>query len=102
MTSPHGPVDPAQDPKIRALRPTYLANRAADVEKLAAALAAADWETAGRIGHSVKGTAASYGFDALEPLARAIEGTANARDAAGLEAAVAAFVAELERQAPEA
>jgi HPt (histidine-containing phosphotransfer) domain-containing protein len=80
------------DPQIAALVPRFLANRAADVAKVRAALAGADFETIRAAAHGMKGAGGGYGFPEISRLGAAMEEGALQRDAA----LIAALVASLE------
>jgi len=82
----------AVDAQIAALVPRFLANRAADVGKIRAALAGADFEAIRAAGHSMKGAGGGYGFAEISRLGAAMEEGAQRRDAA----AIAGLVASLE------
>jgi CheY-like chemotaxis protein/HPt (histidine-containing phosphotransfer) domain-containing protein len=72
----------ALDESLRDLAPGYLDNRRGDLARLAAALAAGDWETLRVVGHNIKGTGAGYGFDAISGIGAGLEAAAKERDAA--------------------
>jgi HPt (histidine-containing phosphotransfer) domain-containing protein len=80
------------DTQIAALVPRFLANRAADVVKIRAALAGADFEAIRAAAHGMKGAGGGYGFPEISRLGAAMEEGARQRDAT----AVAALVASLE------
>ena len=52
----------AVDAQIAALVPRFLANRAADVDIIRAALAGADFEAIRVAAHGMKGSGGGYGF----------------------------------------
>ena len=78
-----GAIRLALDESLRDLAPGYLDNRRADAARLAAALAAGDWDTLRVVGHNIKGTGAGYGFPAISEMGAALESAAKARDAGG-------------------
>lgn len=80
------------DGQIAALVPRFLANRAADVGRIRAALANADFEAIRAAAHAMKGAGGGYGFAEISRLGAALEEGARQRDAA----AIAALVARLE------
>lgn len=80
------------DALIAALVPRFLANRSADVDRVRAALAGADFETIRATGHGMKGAGGGYGFAEISHLGAAIEEAALRRDAA----AISGLVADLE------
>jgi HPt (histidine-containing phosphotransfer) domain-containing protein len=81
------------DPLIRPLIPDYLKNRANDVQRLRAALAAADFPVLRKIGHNMRGSAGAYGVPPLSEIGGRIEDAALKQDAA----AIAPVVDELEQ-----
>lgn len=80
------------DAQIAALVPRFLANRAADIDKIRAALARADFEPIRLAAHGMKGAGGGYGFPEISRLGGAMEEAALQRDAAR----IAALVADLE------
>lgn len=80
------------DAQFAALVPRFLANRAADVDRIRAALAQADFETVRAAGHGMKGSGGAYGFPEISRLGAALEESAGRGDAA----AAAALAGELE------
>jgi HPt (histidine-containing phosphotransfer) domain-containing protein len=81
------------DPLIRPLIPDYLKNRANDVQRLRAALAAADFPLLRKIGHNMRGSAGAYGVPPLSEIGGRIEDAALKQDAG----AIAPVVDELEQ-----
>jgi HPt (histidine-containing phosphotransfer) domain-containing protein len=79
------------DAQIAALVPRFLANRAADVDKLRAALALADFDTIRVSAHGMKGAGGGYGFPEISRLGAAMEEGACRRDAAAIAALVASL-----------
>jgi HPt (histidine-containing phosphotransfer) domain-containing protein len=77
------------DPQIAVLVPRFLAHRAADVDKIRAALADADFEAIRVAAHGMKGAGGAYGFREISRLGAAMEESARQRDAAGITALVA-------------
>jgi len=77
------------DAQIAELVPRFLANRAADVGKIRAALAGADFEAIGAAAHAMKGAGGGYGFAEISRLGAALEEGALQRDAAAITALVA-------------
>lgn len=62
--------------------PRFLANRQKDLEELRTAAGRADFESARRIGHMLKGAGGGYGLDEITRLGDEIERRAGARDTA--------------------
>ena len=85
------------DAQIAALVPRFLANRAADVGKIRAALAGADFEAVRVAAHGMKGAGGGYGFPEISRLGAAMEEGAQRRDAAAISALVASLEAHLAR-----
>ena len=76
------------DPLVLPLVPDYLKNRANDVQRLRAALAAADFGVLRKIGHNMRGSAGAYGVPPLSEIGGRVEDAALKRDAAAIAAAV--------------
>ncbi len=81
----------AVEGEIAALVPRFLARRSADVGKLRAALAEADFETIRASAHRMKGAGGAYGFPEISRLGAALEERARARDAAAISGLVASL-----------
>ena len=81
------------DPLVLPLVPDYLKNRANDVQRLRAALAAGDLPLLRKIGHNMRGSAGAYGVPPLSEIGGRIEDAALRQDAA----AIAPVVDELEQ-----
>ena|ERR1700741_5000878 len=79
------------DSQIAALVPRFLANRAADVDKIRAALARADFEMIRASAHAMKGAGGGYGFPEISRLGAALEEGAQRSDAAAISALVASL-----------
>jgi HPt (histidine-containing phosphotransfer) domain-containing protein len=80
------------DAQIAALVPRFLANRAADADRIRTALAGADFEAIRASAHGMKGAGGGYGFPEISRLGAALEEGARQRDTV----AIAALVASLE------
>jgi len=85
------------DAQVAALVPRYLANRAADVGRIRAALALGDFEAIRAAAHGMKGSGGGYGFSEISRLGAAMETGARARDAATIVELVASLEAYLAR-----
>jgi HPt (histidine-containing phosphotransfer) domain-containing protein len=81
----------AVDPQIAALVPHFLAHRAADVGRLRAALAGADFETIRVAAHGMKGAGGAYGFSEISRLGAALEEGARHGDTAAITRLVASL-----------
>lgn len=77
------------DAQIAELVPRFLANRTADVGKIRAALAGADFEAIRAAAHAMKGAGGGYGFAEISRLGAALEEGALQRDVAAITALVA-------------
>jgi histidine phosphotransfer protein HptB len=82
---------------LEDLIPTFIKNRAKELETLRAAAAAGDFEQLRQLGHRMKGVGNSYGFEKVSLLGKQIEDGARSGDRAGLEACVADYTDYLAR-----
>jgi PAS domain S-box-containing protein len=73
-----------ENPHIAARVPVFLKNRRRDVLSMLDALAHDDLPTVRRLGHNMRGTGASYGFQAITDLGAAIEQEADHLDTAAM------------------
>ena len=87
----------AVDAQLAALVPRYLANRAADVDKIRAALAGGEFETIRAAAHGMKGSGGGYGFPEISRLGAAMEEGARQGDAGSIGALVESLAAYLAR-----
>ncbi len=76
---------------LEDLVPTFLANRAKEIESLRAAIAKGDLAQLKALGHRMKGVGVSYGFDRVSELGKEIEDNARADNKAALEACLADY-----------
>jgi HPt (histidine-containing phosphotransfer) domain-containing protein len=76
---------------VEDLIPTYMKNRAKEVETLRDALAAGDLEQLSRLGHRMKGVGEPYGFNKVSALGKQIEDGAKAGDRAVLAERIAEY-----------
>jgi HPt (histidine-containing phosphotransfer) domain-containing protein len=81
----------AVDAQIAALVPRFLANRAADVDRIRRALAGADFEAIRIAAHGMKGAGGGYGFPEISRLGAAMEESARRGDAAVIGALAASL-----------
>ena len=79
------------------LVPTFMKNRAKELEALRAALAGSDFEQLRQLGHRMKGVGNSYGFEKVSLLGKQIEDGAKAGDRAVLDACLAEYADYLAR-----
>jgi PAS domain S-box-containing protein len=68
------------DPKFADLIPEFLKNRRLDVSAMLDALDRGDFETVKRLGHGMRGSGGSYGFQAITDLGTALEQAAESVD----------------------
>lgn len=87
----------AMDAQFAALVPRFLANRAADVGRIRAALAGGDFEAIRGAAHGMKGSGGGYGFPEISRLGAAMEAGARRRDAAAIAELIASLEAYLVR-----
>ncbi|MDD2773741.1 MAG: hypothetical protein PHP45_08615 [Elusimicrobiales bacterium] len=73
------------DPEFAPLIPGYLENRLGDAAKVAALADAADFGSARRLGHCMKGSGSGYGFDGISEIGLAMEIAARTPDKAQLK-----------------
>lgn len=66
---------------IKDLIPNFLEARRGDVKALVQALEKSDYETVLLLGHNMRGTGGSYGFDFITELGREIEQNAKEQNA---------------------
>ena len=83
-------------PSLTAHIPVFLQHRAEDAIALLSALARGDFESVERIGHSMKGSGASFGFQAISDIGAALEKAAWAVDERAARLQVAELSAYLE------
>lgn len=82
---------------LEDLIPTFMKNRAKELETLRAAVAAGDFDQLRQLGHRMKGVGNSYGFEKVSLLGKQIEDGAKTGDRAGLEACIANYTDYLAR-----
>jgi two-component system chemotaxis family response regulator WspR len=82
------PITVAVDPVIARRIPTFLANRRQDVRVLLEAIDHGVFDSIRRVGHNLKGTGASFGFDLISTLGRTIEDGALAKDVDKIRGAI--------------
>ena len=76
---------------LEDLIPTFMKNRAKELDALRAAVSGGDMEQLRQLGHRMKGVGNSYGFEKVSTLGKQIEDGAKSNDRAGLEAAVTQY-----------
>ena len=82
---------------LEDLVPTFMKNRAKELETLRSALAGGDMEQLRQLGHRMKGVGNSYGFEKVSVLGRQIEDDAKSGDRSGLDAHIADYADYLGR-----
>ena len=75
----------APAPHILDMVPRFLENRESDAKKISQLLADADFGEIQRIGHNLKGSGSSYGFDRVSDIGRNLEESAKKNDADTIE-----------------
>ena len=82
---------------LEDLIPTFMKNRAKELETLRASLSGGDMEQLRQLGHRMKGVGNSYGFEKVSTLGKQIEDGAKSNDRAALEATIAQYADYLAR-----
>ncbi len=82
---------------LEDLIPTFMKNRAKELDTLRTALAGGDMEQLRQLGHRMKGVGNSYGFEKVSVLGKQVEDGARSGDRAGLEAAISQYADYLAR-----
>ena len=72
--------DSGVPPEVQELVPGYLKQKHMDLDRLWAAINAEDYGAISRLGHQLKASGTSYGFDAFSEIGRAIEGAGRGHD----------------------
>lgn len=85
------------DGQLRPLVPRFIENRRSEVPGLREAVARGDREELARVGHALKGTASSFGFDRLAGLGARLEASAKEGDFEEARAAVEEIAGHLDR-----
>jgi HPt (histidine-containing phosphotransfer) domain-containing protein len=80
-----GRTKPAADqtdvpPEVQELVPGYLKQRDLDLERLRMAIEESDYPAISRLGHQLKGSGTSYGFDEFSEIGSALEHAAKTHD----------------------
>ena len=82
---------------LEDLIPTFMKNRAKELDTLRAALSGGDMEQLRQLGHRMKGVGNSYGFAKVSQLGKQVEDGAKAGDRDGLGACLAEYTDYLAR-----
>lgn len=73
------------DPDLKDLVPGYMHNRRSDLQSAIDALRIGDYPRLQRIGHNLRGTAASYGFSGMTDIGNRMEHAAIDRNNSALQ-----------------
>jgi HPt (histidine-containing phosphotransfer) domain-containing protein len=82
---------------LEDLIPTFMKNRAKELETLRNALTGSDFEQLRQIGHRMKGVGNSYGFEKVSLLGQDVEDGAKATDRAALATSIDEYAGYLAR-----
>jgi len=82
---------------LEDLIPTFMKNRAKEIETLRSALAGGNLEQLRQVGHRMKGVGNSYGFEKVSQLGHDIEDRAKAADRDALAASIEEYASYLAR-----
>ncbi len=92
-----GPIDVEVDPLLLTLIPGFLEHRLEDVTTIEQALQAGDFAAIRLLGHSMKGSGGSYGFDLISRIGREIEIGARDKDTGAVRHALGTLADYLRR-----
>ncbi len=95
--APDGPIDVTVDPLLLTLIPGFLEHRREDVGSIEKALTSGDFSAIRLLGHSMKGSGGSYGFDGISRIGRALEMAARDKDMSSVRSALGALDDYLQR-----
>lgn len=79
------------DPEIADLIPGFLNNRQKDIENMELCLKDGNFEHIERLGHSMKGSGAGYGFDGISEIGKVIEIAGKGKDVEGIKKGIEAL-----------
>ena len=85
------------DPEIADLIPGFLENRKKDIEQMEIHLEAENFEEIERLGHSMKGSGAGYGFDGISDIGKSIEIAGKERNIEDIKKGIEDLKSYLER-----
>ena len=91
-------ADDLSDPFARQLKLRYLRRRRADLDSLAKALAANDFDAIRTAGHNMFGSGAAYGFEQVTAIGRSLETAAAAERKPDIETQIDELEKFLARQ----
>lgn len=92
-----GPDLTSLDEDVRELMPVFLGARRRDLAALHDHLQRSDYRALTRMGHNIKGTAASYGFASLSILGKQLEAAGRRADTAAVHQLAEQLAAHLQR-----
>ncbi len=72
------------DSELAELIPNYVENRHKDIKNMSDAVEKGDYETVRLLGHSMKGSGASYGFQGISDIGKKLEEAAKAKNNADI------------------
>ena len=84
------------DPDLRDLVPVFIAHKREDTQAIVAAIARADYEALGQLGHRIRGEGGSYGFEELTEIGTSLEIAAKARNLAAIRKSAQELTAYLD------
>lgn len=82
---------------LEDLIPTFMTNRAKELETLRVALGAGDMEQLRQLGHRMKGVGNSYGFELISVLGKKVEDEAKIKNLPALQALITEYTEYLAR-----
>jgi PAS domain S-box-containing protein len=92
-----GTLEIVIDPDLEDLIPDYVANRRKEVLDLIAALERKDFNHIQAVGHKLRGSAGSYGFEALSEVGKVLEERGHVSDAVSVKRALNEYQQYLKR-----
>ncbi len=96
MTNPDGKIRVTIDAELEELVPRFIQLRHEDIQAIKEALDADDYETISRLGHAMKGSGISYGFDHISEIGKNMEYAAKCKDRDGVNMSLRELVKYLE------
>jgi len=84
MTSPDEKTRVTIDAELKELIPRFIQLRHEDIQAIKEALDEGDYETISRLGHTMKGSGISYGFDYISEIGKQMEHAAKSQERDGV------------------
>ena len=84
MTDSAKKIQVTIDAELEKLVPIFIQLRHEDIQAIKKALDADDFETIARLGHTMKGSGISYGFDRISEIGKSMEHAAKHKDKEGV------------------